>query len=240
MAAIEPVMPAGASEQRRVRDAYGIALIAVLASVFTLIVAGAPVASPIAIAAGLLQVAALTLTLRVSGVERRWAGWGSVLAVALFVVAAFAMIWGGETGRMAGTLMWLSLTAVTIAAIARRLRTYHRVTLQLVMGLLVIYLLIGVTFGLAYSLVGLVAPPVFTQDASGVSACMYFSFVTMATVGYGDLTPVSDLARGMAVAEAIIGQLYLVSVVSMAVGRLGVGAIGNRSEADEIVQEDSE
>lgn len=228
------------SEQRHIRDAYGLALVAVLASVLGLIIAGVPVASPIAVAAGLLQVAALVLTLRVSGYRKRSTGFGSLIALLAFCGAAFAMLWGGDAGRIVGTITWLVLTVTTIAVIARRLRTYHEVTLQLVMGLLVIYLLLGVTFGLGYTFLGLVAPPVFAQGAEGVSACMYFSFITLATVGYGDLTPISDLARAMAVGEAIVGQLYLVSVVSMAVGRLGVGAVGGRREALEAKQEESE
>ena len=81
-------------------------------------------------------------------------------------------------------------------------------------------------------------PAIYAALSSRV--IVFASFITMATVGYGDLTPVSDLARAMAVGEAIIGQLYLVSVVSMAVGRLGVGAVGGTTVVESIEQEDDE
>ena len=50
---------------------------------------------------------------------------------------------------------------------------------------------------------------------------VYFSYVTMSTVGYGDLTARGDFARMLAVTEALIGQLYLVTIVALLVGNLG-------------------
>jgi len=50
---------------------------------------------------------------------------------------------------------------------------------------------------------------------------VYFSFVTLATVGYGDYTAASDLGRMLAVSEALMGQLYLVSVVALLVANMG-------------------
>jgi voltage-gated potassium channel Kch len=53
------------------------------------------------------------------------------------------------------------------------------------------------------------------------SDALYFSYVTLATVGYGDLTPATELGRTLAVAEALLGQIYLVTVVALIVGNLG-------------------
>jgi hypothetical protein len=53
-----------------------------------------------------------------------------------------------------------------------------------------------------------------------VSECLYFSFTTLTTVGYGDLTARTDLGHTLAVFEALIGQIYLVTVVSLIVGNL--------------------
>jgi hypothetical protein len=50
---------------------------------------------------------------------------------------------------------------------------------------------------------------------------MYFSFITMATVGYGDLTPIGGLGRALAVMEGMLGQIYLVTAVAALVGNLG-------------------
>ena len=50
---------------------------------------------------------------------------------------------------------------------------------------------------------------------------MYFSFITMATVGYGDLTPQGGLGRALAVTEGLFGQIYLVTAVAALVGNIG-------------------
>jgi hypothetical protein len=50
---------------------------------------------------------------------------------------------------------------------------------------------------------------------------MYFSFITLATVGYGDLVPALQLGRALAVLEGLTGQLYLVTVVALVVSRIG-------------------
>ena len=70
---------------------------------------------------------------------------------------------------------------------------------------------------------GRVGPgPFYAQTASERSVDhLYFSFVTLTTVGYGDLTPIADLGRMIAVSEALIGQLFLVTVVALVVGNIG-------------------
>jgi hypothetical protein len=64
----------------------------------------------------------------------------------------------------------------------------------------------------------------FLQETDGTpSLRLYFSFVTLATVGYGDYTAAGDLGHTLAVVEALLGQLYLVTVVAVIVGRLHHG-----------------
>ncbi len=210
-----------AREERQVRDAYGATLLFVLATALVLIAAGAPLPSGIVAVGALLQVGALLLTLRVSGFSPRTRTIGSAVFVGLFVIAVAAVFLGGGAGRLTGILLWIGLTLVTIIAVVRRLATYERVTLQLVMGLLVVYVLVGVAFGLTYVFVEYLRPDAFTQGTQGISGAVYFSFVTLATLGYGDVTPGIDIMRALAIAEAVIGQLYLVSVVSVAASRLG-------------------
>jgi hypothetical protein len=68
---------------------------------------------------------------------------------------------------------------------------------------------------------------------------MYFSFITMATVGYGDLTPQGSLGRALAVTEGLFGQIYLVTAVAALVGNLG-RTRAPRQERDEEVQQKNE
>lgn len=211
------------AEQRQVRDAYGIALAALLSSTLMLIALPTSVTSLVTLVAAMLQVTALALTMRVSGVARRIFNTGIGLASLLVIVSIAVVASGAASGHVIALGVWLLLVLTTIAAILRRLAQYRSVTMPLVMGLLCIYLLLGIAFGLTYAIAGVAGPPVFAQGESSVSTTVYFSFITLATVGYGDFTPANSVVRAIAVAEAMLGQLYLVSVVAAAVGRLGAG-----------------
>jgi hypothetical protein len=216
-----PRADAGVSDDHSVRDAYGFALALLLASTLGLIIAGVPVSSPLAVAAGLLQVIALLLTLRVSGVRRGTWRAGAGVFLLVFAVAVGLSQMRGDPTTVAAVVLWLLLTLTTMGAIGKRIATYRKVTPQLVLGLLCIYLLIGLSFSFAYLIVELLVPYAFDPSPIRISGCVYYSFITLATVGYGDVSPVAPIARGLAVAESILGQLYLVSVVSLAVSRLG-------------------
>lgn len=213
--------PAGArSEQRQVRDAYGVAFFMVLISTLAIVASGSPLDSVLTMGAAALQFIALMLTLHVSGIERRWSLIASgVAAVAVVAVIALSLF-GFGLARLSALLIWLGLMLATIAAVVRRLVTYRVVNLQLVMGLLVIYLLLGLSFALGYQISDVFSSPALLPDDEGVAGAVYFSFVTLATLGYGDIVPGNDVSRALAIAEALIGQLYLVSIVSLAVSRL--------------------
>ncbi len=87
-------------------------------------------------------------------------------------------------------------------------------------GVLCVYLLIGSAFAFAYGIVSAVENgPFFAQQPDGdISDFLYFSFVTLTTTGYGDLTAAQDFGRSLAITEALIGQIYLVTVVALIVG----------------------
>lgn len=73
------------------------------------------------------------------------------------------------------------------------------------------YLLAGVFFGVLHWRIQQVWPGSYVGSSDGfsLSSAIYFSFVTLATLGYGDLVPKTELARGLAVLEAVAGQLYI-------------------------------
>jgi len=86
---------------------------------------------------------------------------------------------------------------------------------------LCVYVLAGFFFGITYWTVARIAPGSFAPSAATGSAsqfdlpaAVYFSFITIATVGYGDITPASHVARGLAIAEAVLGQFYMVVLVA--------------------------
>ena len=105
-------------------------------------------------------------------------------------------------------IMWVLLTAVLSTG---------PVTPNRIQGAIAVYLLFGIGWAHAYHLAEIVHPGSFHNAGgamSGVSDWVYFSFVTLSTVGYGDITPVHPIARTLAMAEALAGQLYLAVLIA--------------------------
>jgi hypothetical protein len=86
------------------------------------------------------------------------------------------------------------------------------------------YLLAGLFFGVVYTAIEFMQPGSFSgPDRFTEASAVYYSFVTLATLGYGDFLPRSDLARGVATFEVIGGQLYLAVMVARLIGAFGIG-----------------
>jgi len=84
------------------------------------------------------------------------------------------------------------------------------------------YLLAGLFFGVIYSAIEFMQPGSFTgPDVFNEASAIYYSFVTLATLGYGDFLPKTELARGIATFEVIGGQLYLAVMVARLIGAFG-------------------
>jgi hypothetical protein len=111
---------------------------------------------------------------------------------------------------------------VIAAAIVRNVRQERAVTLPTLSGVLAIYLLAGMFFSFLYGAIQAAHDANFfaqTTDPTR-SDFLYFSYVTLSTTGYGDLTPEAALGRMLAVAEALLGQIYLVTIVALIVANL--------------------
>jgi hypothetical protein len=101
--------------------------------------------------------------------------------------------------------------------------TEEGVDLEVVLGALCAYLFIGAYFAFLYDVMAnLSKSPFFAQPgADSKLNYLYFSFITLTTTGYGDISPAFGPGRMIAVTEAVIGQLYLVSVVAIVVSAYG-------------------
>lgn len=113
---------------------------------------------------------------------------------------------------------------LAMAIIADFLHT-KEVTADTISGAACVYLLIGITWSLAYALLEYVAPgsfhfsmPIKTIRLTNTSSFSYFSFVTLTTVGFGDITPVSKGAKLLVIMEAILGQLYIAIFLARIIG----------------------
>ena len=98
----------------------------------------------------------------------------------------------------------------------------RKITIDVIYGAVVVYLLIAFMWGLLYGLLESVQPGSFSlvpdQVQKGSLIFFYYSFVTITTLGYGEITPSTDIARSLAILEAVIGQIYLVVLVARLVG----------------------
>jgi hypothetical protein len=159
-----------------------------------------------------------------SGLARAdsWLSLG-ILAVAVGS-ATVSLVVGGST--LLGIVAILSgvLSIGVIVVLARAITLEHQVNAQSVLGAICIYVLLGMIFMFVYGAVATIdSANFFAQGTDGTRALrLYFSYVTLATVGYGDYTPATNLGHMFAISEALIGQLYLVTVVAVLVTRMRV------------------
>jgi len=93
-----------------------------------------------------------------------------------------------------------------------------RVTGEKIAAAICAYMLLGVLWALLYSLLYSLSAGSFNIEKPEMSDFVYYSFVTLSTVGYGDITPLTASARALAYVEAITGQIYLAVLVAGLVG----------------------
>ena len=210
---------------RRGEHGYGLVLVLVLASViFQVAAPEGDLARFFTVALGAGTVLAAVYT---SGVHPRIVQGSAALAVAATAGALGVLIIAGDVPDAASAIVNGVLIAVAPTVVAygllRQLREESAVTLHSLGGVLAIYLLIGMFFSYCYGAVDrLDAGRLFAQtDMATRSDELYFSYVTLSTVGFGDLTAASDLGRTLAVTEALLGQIYLVTIVALIVSNLG-------------------
>jgi len=125
-------------------------------------------------------------------------------------------LWLGHPFWSAMTLAaWTVIGLVAAAAALRFAMRATRVEGEHLYAALSAYLLSGIFFGLLYFVIEQVSPGTFTLSGRfSQNSAIYFSFVTLATLGYGDISPHGDVARGLAIIEGIGGQLFLAVLVA--------------------------
>ena len=167
----------------------------------------------------------LVLAFHAGGLAPRFTRVVIVFAAAALVLAIVRATAGG-IGEGAARAVNAALVALGPPAVAvglvRELRHTQEVRLEAVSGVLCLYVLVGMAFGFIYGAIdNLGGDPFFANgETASVAHCLYFSLTTLATVGYGDFVARSDLGHTLAVSEALIGQIYLVTVVSLIVSNL--------------------
>lgn len=118
-------------------------------------------------------------------------------------------------------LLGLAFFAYLGCAIISFIFREREVTLDLINGAICVYFLIGFVFTYAFTILEAVHPGSFAMSEATLTHIQhftYFSYVTLTTLGYGDITPISNAARSLAVLESMSGQLYLAVTIARLVG----------------------
>jgi hypothetical protein len=170
----------------------------------------------------LLQGITLIAALIASDVPPRLRHIAIFVVAVSFVVSFIAIPWNGRGPAESAGFVSTALVAGAPIAIAWSVYRRRVIDIQTVLAALCVYVLIGMFFAFLYTGIGNAASkPFFVQQTHATSAdYQYFSYVTLTTTGYGDLTAANNLGRALAVLEALTGQIYLVTVVAVLVSNL--------------------
>jgi hypothetical protein len=220
----------------RIHYRFGIVLVLILATVTVTL--AAPTGDGGRLVAVALQAAVLVAAVASSKAPRAVIVLSVVAAVAGIAGCAAALFGSGQFGNSSAALVALLYLLLTPPALINGLRKQFReadaVTIQTMFGVLCLYLLIGLLFGVAYASIGeLSSTPFFNPPGEhGRDDFLYFSYTTLTTVGYGDLVAATNLGRSLAITEALLGQLYLVSVVAVIISNLEAVRPGQRRKKE--------
>ena len=167
---------------------------------------------------------------------RRVAG-GLLLIGALFAVIALIVGSIVEVDAVVRALSVLSAVLYLIAPVIIVRHIFRRpdVDGQTILGAIAAYLLLGMMFAFCFRAIGEIqhTPPFFGAQGSGTtSEDLFFSFVTLTTTGYGNLVPAANPGQTVAVLEAIVGQLFLVTAVAKLITAWRTPAERRRAQSD--------
>jgi len=153
------------------------------------------------------------------------------LVTALIIgVPTFIAALQGQVGQPVFPVPWRYVIGLVFYAfvcwmILRHIARTDEITADIVFCALSLYMLIGISFSNAYLIVEHVEPGSFyvseAQNPTGYFGSgdlLYFSYVTLTTLGYGDVTPIRSTARSLAVVEAILGVMFMAVVIGRVVG----------------------
>ncbi len=214
----------------RSSDAY-VAVTVMLLLLILVPIALSPNKDSSGIITAILAGGAATLSMAASeakpwAVRISWLAW--VVVILAFVVPGSQEAVVGVASLILGVLL-----IATPFVIVRRIAKHDIITGTTMWGAIAAYLALGIAFSFIFATIHSLDPDAFQAVAGGgLGEFNYFSFVTMTTVGYGDITPVTDVARAVVVFQTIMGQIFLVVVVARVVSLLGTGRTMRSSRED--------
>lgn len=201
------------------RERYGLVLALILGAY---LLTGFDPNALIQIVTAILWMTLLLATLWAPGVPRRVRLVGvfsiAVIGLTLISIALFA----AETAEGWAFLLLGVAQLAAILAILTRIVQHDQVTLQTVMGGIAAYALLAFVMAAFYQGLDVLTDETFLNGVVDRGDYTYFSFVTLTTVGYGDITAASDLAKRLVVIEAFVGQVFIIVFVARLVSLWGM------------------
>lgn len=154
--------------------------------------------------------------------NKRWFYLGIGLIIISIVVAIYNAYLGSVKSQLLNLFPLLIFCILSVIVAMKQVLFSGPITLNKLIGSICIYFLIGLIWALLYLSVDLLTINTFAGISEGSSAhiwtYVYFSFVTLSTLGFGDIVPINELARSLVYLEAISGQIYLTILVASLVG----------------------
>jgi hypothetical protein len=217
-------------------DSYALVLLLILVTYALSTALTAAWASSLIVA---VQIGVVWVTLRAARARRTTLLFANA-ALGLAALTAVASLIVNHQFQTDTVVAWVSCALYLVApgAIVRHLLRRRTVDAETVMGAIAAYLMAGMFFAFLYRAIGIVQthPPFFGGQGPGTfSQDLFFSFTTLTTTGYGDLTPAGNPGQSFAVLEMLIGQLFLITAVGKVVSawRPGQGHGGLREHHDD-------
>jgi len=210
---------------RSSQQRFGLLLLALIATFFFEGIAGP---GDVQRAFGTILVGITLLLALEAGEVRRPVMRVAIALIAAIVVATVFASFSSNSARVEGltsianALLIAAAPTSVVLGLLRNIRRTRTVTLTVVAGVLCLYLLLGLFFASMYVAIDRLTNHAFFAGGAPAtpSNAVYFSFITMTTVGYGDFTAQTNLGHTLSAFEALIGQIYLVTVVAAIVSRL--------------------
>jgi hypothetical protein len=177
-------------------------------------------------------LAALAFVAAVYAVSDKRTQWvtGLILALTAGVLNTISTLQTGSSLvvlSLISTVIFLGFTLLTLLRSVLRTETVTRDTIY---GAISVYLLMAFVWGIAYLLLETIQPGGLSMDAARHSKhtvdwfdCMFYSFVTLTSLGYGDMVPISPQCRSLSVVEAVSGIMYVAVLVARLVGLYAAG-----------------
>jgi hypothetical protein len=172
---------------------------------------------------GALFGATLLLALHTSHVRGRVIRFVAVVVVVTVAWQTALAITDHEPFRGATVIGTLLVVATPLVILARIFR-HPVINFETILGAIDAYLLVAIAYAAIYGALDVIDEPFFVQGPENGVKFLYFSFVVITTLGFGDLTPRTDIGRVIVSLEALLGQLFLVTIVAVLVANLGRAA----------------